>query len=121
MTTSEKMEFKGALQRKRQEIDAEIRAKTSDLTVMEGDHDPLDQVQSMNSRDEAATMIARLSRILSEVDRSLDAIAEGTYGVCVGCDEPISPKRLRVIPWASHCVSCQEELERQEASRWEAA
>jgi DnaK suppressor protein len=32
------------------------------------------------------------------------------YGVCEDCGEAISPKRLDAIPWAVHCIACQELL-----------
>jgi DnaK suppressor protein len=32
------------------------------------------------------------------------------YGVCLECEEPISPKRLDAVPWARYCVSCQERI-----------
>jgi DnaK suppressor protein len=44
------------------------------------------------------------------VEEALDRLDNGDYGVCLGCGEPISAKRLHVLPWARHCVKCQEEL-----------
>lgn len=37
---------------------------------------------------------------------ALDRIDRGTYGTCAGCDEPIPLERLRVLPYATSCVSC---------------
>jgi len=42
------------------------------------------------------------------VDEALDRLASGDYGVCLECEEPIAPKRLRAIPWARFCLECQE-------------
>jgi|SRR5579864_2892222 len=42
------------------------------------------------------------------VDEALDRLQSGDYGVCLGCEEPIPPKRLRALPWARYCVPCQE-------------
>jgi DnaK suppressor protein len=93
----------------------QIHAQTGELSISDGEHDPIDQVRSMNQRDEAVAMLRRLSRTLSEVDDSLRAISEGLYGVCVECGEPIGLKRLEAIPWASCCVGCQEFVERRES------
>ncbi len=46
---------------------------------------------------------------LRDIDAALARIETGEYGFCRECDEPISGKRLRVIPWASRCVRCQEQ------------
>ncbi len=41
-------------------------------------------------------------------------IAKGTYGVCLHCEEDISPKRVNAVPWASFCIKCQEQVDRHE-------
>jgi len=47
-------------------------------------------------------------RQLRLVDEALDRLASGDYGVCLACEEPIPPKRLRALPWARYCITCQE-------------
>lgn len=42
------------------------------------------------------------------VDEALDRMNSGDYGFCMGCEEPIPPKRLRALPWARYCIRCQE-------------
>lgn len=51
--------------------------------------------------------------LLQAVDEALARLRDGTYGVCVSCGGAMQAKRLEAIPWARHCLSCQEELERQ--------
>jgi DnaK suppressor protein len=45
---------------------------------------------------------------LNLVDAALDRMHRDEYGVCMDCGEPISNKRLMAIPWALHCIACQE-------------
>jgi DnaK suppressor protein len=49
-------------------------------------------------------------RLLREISDALDRIDHGTYGICLQCEEPISPKRLDAVPWARYCVTCQEQI-----------
>jgi DnaK suppressor protein len=49
-------------------------------------------------------------RQLRLVEEALDRLDTGDYGVCLGCDEPIAEKRLRALPWARYCVTCQESV-----------
>jgi DnaK suppressor protein len=42
-------------------------------------------------------------------------VERGTYGICHGCEEPISAKRLDAVPWAKYCVSCQEQVAQRQA------
>jgi RNA polymerase-binding transcription factor DksA len=39
------------------------------------------------------------------------ALADGTYGLCVGCHQPIPPNRLRAVPEAVRCLNCQRLFE----------
>jgi DnaK suppressor protein len=48
------------------------------------------------------------SQLLKEVNSALARCAGGNYGVCEGCGEEISVSRLKAIPWARYCVTCQE-------------
>jgi DnaK suppressor protein len=49
-------------------------------------------------------------KLLREIADALHRIDQGAYGVCMECDEPISPKRLDAVPWARYCVACQEAI-----------
>ncbi len=54
-------------------------------------------------RNAASTEEARL------IDEALRRIQNGTYGICAECEQPISEKRLRAVPWAKYCIHCQEQ------------
>jgi len=41
---------------------------------------------------------------LRDVERALEKIDDGTYGVCDVGGEPIGQERLEAIPWAVRCV-----------------
>jgi DnaK suppressor protein len=47
------------------------------------------------------------------VEEALDRMDSGDYGICLACEEPIPPKRLRAISWARYCVKCQDSVGRQ--------
>lgn len=44
---------------------------------------------------------------LQDVDRALDRIEKGTYGVCPVCNERIPDERLEIVPEAEFCVEHQ--------------
>jgi DnaK suppressor protein len=52
-------------------------------------------------------------RKLNLIDAALERLKDGAFGVCQECGQEIPLKRLNVIPWAAHCVACQERLERE--------
>jgi DnaK suppressor protein len=47
-------------------------------------------------------------QILTLVSEALDRIKNDSYGVCVACDQEVQIKRLEAVPWARHCIECQE-------------
>jgi len=49
--------------------------------------------------------------ILQLVEEALQRVKNGNYGLCVHCGEEIQQKRLEAVPWARHCISCQEKQE----------
>jgi DnaK suppressor protein len=48
-----------------------------------------------------------LEASIREVDRALEKLEAGTYGMCDVCGEPIPQERLEVIPWTALCVRCR--------------
>jgi len=42
-------------------------------------------------------------------------IEDGSIGVCLHCEEDISPKRLAAVPWTAFCIQCQEIADRRQA------
>jgi DnaK suppressor protein len=50
------------------------------------------------------------------IEEALKALDRGQYGACVRCGEDINEKRLLAVPWATMCIRCQEETERDRDS-----
>lgn len=48
---------------------------------------------------------------LARTERALRSIAEGTYGICRSCEEPLSDARLEARPDATLCVECASRRE----------
>jgi RNA polymerase-binding protein DksA len=54
---------------------------------------------------------------LREIDAALQRIEDKTYGVCEAAGEKIGKRRLKVIPWARHCIECQRKAEQEASER----
>jgi len=44
---------------------------------------------------------------LAQVERTLQKLDDGTYGLCDNCGQPIDPARLEALPQANLCLSCK--------------
>ena len=45
-----------------------------------------------------------LNKLLSDVDAALEEMAEGTYGICTVCNDPIETERLLADPLMTVCL-----------------
>ena len=63
--------------------------------------------------DTDIAMVTRDIAELGEVEAALARIADGSYGTCSNCSEPIGWPRLNAQPTAQRCIRCQEAFERR--------
>ena len=62
--------------------------------------------------DEIASQLAELeARELSQIERALARMKQGTYGLCEVCQVKIPVVRLNALPYSTTCVRCQREME----------
>jgi DnaK suppressor protein len=47
-------------------------------------------------------------RLLQMVNEALERLKDGSYGLCLSCNGEVQVKRLEAVPWARHCIACQE-------------
>ena len=67
---------------------------------------------SITHDDEIAAAVAdRRAQQLRQVSAALEDMNAGRYGICRECDEPIAKARLKVMPFATRCVPCQQRHE----------
>ena len=72
-----------------------------------------DMSQSIFDREMDASVEEGIERRLKEVERALQKIEEGTYGVCEDTGEEIPRGRLEAVPEAIRTVEAQQRFERE--------
>ncbi len=73
-----------------------------------------DDAIASSMRDDDVLALARAARELALIDAACKRLADGSYGVCLDCEDPISPQRLLANPEAARCASCQERFEHEQ-------
>jgi len=48
---------------------------------------------------------------IERIDDALERLAEGRYGACRDCGDPIDPRRLEALPYAARCAPCAAQQE----------
>jgi DnaK suppressor protein len=112
MTKNEMEKYKAVLSVKLKELSDALRNR-EDIAI-EKTPDALDEVQLAGERELAIRNLDRESSLLRQVRGALARIADGSYGVCLHCEEDISPKRLNAVPQTAYCITCQEAADRHE-------
>jgi len=112
MTKVELEKFKKILEAKQAELSGSLRNR--DEIAIEKAPDALDEVQLAGERELAIRTLDRDSNMLRQIRRALARINDGSFGVCMHCEEDISPKRINAVPWAAYCIKCQEQVDRHE-------
>lgn len=87
---------------------ASARKLSDDSIRIQQAADPIDMTQEAAERDLAVQILDRESMLVRQLRSAIDRIRDGSYGVCLECEEEIAQKRLKAIPWAELCIHCQE-------------
>ncbi|MFH2011377.1 MAG: TraR/DksA family transcriptional regulator [Pseudomonadota bacterium] len=81
------------------------RVELGDITDLAGDE---------RDRELSLLLCDRDRKKIVEIEKALQKIEEGTYGICEKCRKKINENRLKVMPFARLCVPCKSGLEREE-------
>ena len=105
--------YKKKLQSRREELmrtiartEEEGRQADDDQTV-----DLADKAANSYTKEFLFGMTNTDRTILSMIDAALKRIQSNEYGLCANRQEEMQQKRLEAVPWAKHCINCQEKHE----------
>jgi RNA polymerase-binding protein DksA len=87
------------------------QAKESLESFSDSDDVPADIAAQASQREKDQLLGQSVHQMLSQIEFALEAVEDGTYGICEMCGCEIPEARLRRIPWVSTCVDCQTMLE----------
>ena len=65
---------------------------------------------AVTGQDEAELHIIIERRI--QMERAIERLNAGIYGVCESCGKQIPTERLELFPFATTCVACKQKAER---------
>ena len=115
LTKKELLFFKNELEAKKAKIQNNLNITSSELdnnstSDLRDEGDYASQSLETNTKN---AIIHEQSKTLDQINRSLNRIREGSYGVCNLCEESINVERLKVKIFAEYCISCREIIEKQ--------
>ena len=82
--------------------------QVSDETIEESAQDMADRATSAYTKEFAYSLSESDRKILILIEEALGRLDAGLYGTCVHCSQVVQEKRIEAVPWARHCLDCQE-------------
>ncbi len=108
------LERKQAILRKMQQYYQESQEMETNIA-----QDAVDKAESSYTKEFLLSLTDAEREQLSQIQAALRRLEKGEYGICQSCGQPINKKRLKIIPWTSLCINCQEKKEKEEAEERE--
>lgn len=106
---------RSALRARHAELSAEYADAVAEMTLS-GAVDAGDDVADLGTkaftREQEFALSVTLRERMDQVERALQRLDEGRYGVCEGCAQEIPVARLAAFPSATRCVTCKQAQER---------
>jgi DnaK suppressor protein len=87
-------------------LDQEVQSLDAEAT-----QDSADRCVISLSKESLFERISQRRTVLLLIEAALKRIADGSFGVCVGCGDEIQDQRLQALPWTQFCLRCQGQLE----------
>ncbi|MBI2104500.1 MAG: TraR/DksA C4-type zinc finger protein [Candidatus Omnitrophica bacterium] len=72
-----------------------------------------DMAADTYERELSMDLVSSEQRILYQIDDALKRLDDGSYGICQQCNTPITMSRLKAVPYASLCITCQRAKEQK--------
>ena len=96
---------KALIEKRLEELGARMMdiEKTLDAPKTKDDEDRATELEDQDVLEEVGNTSLRETELLHA---ALGRIDNGTYGICLSCDEPISEARLNAVPYAPLCKTC---------------
>jgi len=108
--------FKELLEAEREKLTKMAREATKDH--MGTDIDDLKDDMDLASSELDQSMVYRFRdrerNLLKKIEKAIQKIEDGTFGICEICEEPIGMKRLEARPVTELCINCKEDQEKRE-------
>ncbi len=77
---------------------------------------PADMGAETAEYEKAYLLASKENKLLNLINRALEHIEKGDYGICSECGAIIPIERLRAMPYSPYCVDCKEKLENSDTA-----
>ena len=118
LTASQLKELAELLQARRAELGRQMEQNLSNLAPAEVTAGSVSQDENARLANQTREVDSALTSLdaqeLARIDRALETIEDGSYGLCDECGCHIPFERLKIEPMTQHCVTCKSSWEEKQ-------
>lgn len=107
--------IKNNLIERKDKIIEEARKSLGNESIIEASHG--DDIDIANYKIDTildSRLRDRERKLVKKINKAIEKIENGTYGICEKCGIDINIERLEIRPVTEYCIKCKEMLEREE-------
>ena len=115
MNKKEKQEFRKILAEKKESIVRKLSEVINESKEVETNvaQDVVDKAESSYTKEFLLSLSNGERDQLMLIDEALRRLDKDDFGICQNCGKEIGKKRLSNLPWAAHCIECQQKIEEE--------
>ena len=107
MRSSNVKKYKDLLGKKKDELMAAAPARTPATEPGSKSGDWIDQSSQESDLYVRLALKQTDFKLLRAIEEAIHRIDQGTYGICMECENHIAPARLEAVPWTRVCIDCK--------------
>ena len=108
MELTELSKYRSILEGKRDELLNATPARTQKTEPGSKSGDWIDQSSQESDLHVHLAMKQTDAKLLRAIEEAIHRLDQGTYGICMDCEEEIKAARLDAVPWTRVCIACKE-------------
>src|SRR5215813_296331 len=107
MHSIEVKKYRNLLEKKKDELMAAASVRTPAAEPGSKSGDWIDQSSQESDLHVRLALKQTDSKLLRAIEEAIHRIEQGTYGICMECENEIAPARLEAVPWTRVCIECK--------------
>src|SRR5437867_13408127 len=107
MRSSNVNKYRDILEKKKEDILASAPARIPATEPGSRSGDWIDQSSQENDLHVRLALKQTDSKLLRAIEEAIHRIDQGTYGICIECENEIATARLEAVPWTRVCIECK--------------
>jgi DnaK suppressor protein len=104
--------YRDILEKKRDEILAASPARTPAKEPGSKSGDWIDQSSQENDLHVLLALKQTDHKLFRAIEDAIHRVDQGTYGICMDCENEIAQARLDAVPWTRVCIECKSKQDK---------